>query len=313
MEKNILGRTKLEVTVAGLGGGGFSRLGIAKFGQDHSAGIVRAAFDNGVNFFDTATAYGTEGAVGQGLGGIARDRYVLSTKFPYKNSDGSVKSAQQMEQTLEQSLKALNTDYVDIYHLHGVHPNDYEKTMEVLLPAMRKAKDQGKIRFLGITEVFGADTSHAMFQKMFKDNYFDVIMTGYNILNPSAAKTVLPAAMEKDIGVLCMFAVRSALSNPEQLKVDIQRILDKAQADPALVKDGTALDFLTESGAAGSIMEAAYRFTRHTKGINVTLTGTGNPGHLTDNLKSIQMPPLPEKTLEKLKAMFGKVDCVSGQ
>jgi aryl-alcohol dehydrogenase-like predicted oxidoreductase len=313
MEKNILGRTKLEVTVAGLGSGGHSRLGMAKFGQDHAAEIVRRAFENGVNFFDTATAYGTESAVGQGLKSMARDQYVLSTKFPYKNNDGSVKSMEDLEKTLDQSLRSLNTDHVDIYHLHGVQPDDYERAMDTLLPAMHKAKDQGKIRFLGITELFGADTSHVMLQKMLPDNYFDVIMAGYNIINPSAAKTVLPAAQEKDVGVLCMFAVRSALSNPEQLKIDIRRILEHCQAEPGLVKDEKALDFLKESGAAASIMEAAYRFCRYTDGIGVTLTGTGNPGHLLDNLKSIQMPPLPAETISRLGVMFANVDCVSGQ
>jgi aryl-alcohol dehydrogenase-like predicted oxidoreductase len=313
MNKNILGRTKLEVTVAGLGAGGHSRLGMAKFGQEHAAGIVRTAFENGVNFFDTATVYGTESAVGLGLKGIARDRYVLSTKFPYKNADGSIKSSEDLEKTLDQSLKALNTDYVDIYHLHGVDPGDYEKAVNILLPAMLKARDQGKIRFPGITELFGEDKSHAMLKKALNDNYFDVLMVGYSIINPSAAKTILPAAKEKGAGILCMFAVRTALSNPEQLKIDICRILEHGQADPALVKDGTALDFLVESGAASSIMEAAYRFCRHTDGIDVTLTGTGNPAHLLDNLKSIQMPSLPKEILDRLGVMFGKADCVSGQ
>jgi aryl-alcohol dehydrogenase-like predicted oxidoreductase len=313
MDKNILGRTKLEVTVAGLGAGGHSRLGMEKFGQEHAADIVRTAFENGVNFFDTATVYGTESAVGLGLKGIARDRYVLSTKFPYKNSDGSVKSAEELEKTLEQSLKALNTDYVDIYHLHGVKPDDYKKVVDILLPAMLKARDQGKIRFPGITELFGTDTSHIMLQKALSDNYFDVLMVGYNIINPSAAKTVLPVAKEKGTGVLCMFAVRTALSNPEQLKIDIGRILEHGQADPSLVKDETALDFLVESGAASSIMEAAYRFCRHTDGIDLTLTGTGNPAHLLDNLKSIQMPTLPKEILDRLCVMLGNVDCVSGQ
>jgi L-galactose dehydrogenase len=107
--------------------------------------------------------------------------------------------------------------------------------------------------------------------------------------------------------------VRTALSNREQLKTDIRRILEQGQADPALVKDETALDFLVESGVAASIMEAAYRFCRHADGIAVTLTGTGNPAHLLDNLKSIQLPPLPKEVLDRLALMFGNVDCVSGQ
>jgi aryl-alcohol dehydrogenase-like predicted oxidoreductase len=85
METTTLGRTGLRVTVAGPGCGGHSRLGLPSLGPDHAAGIVRAACDAGVNFFDTATAYGTRAAVGQGLRGVKREDYVLSTKFPYKN------------------------------------------------------------------------------------------------------------------------------------------------------------------------------------------------------------------------------------
>ena len=152
-----------------------------------------------------------------------------------------------------------------------------------------------------------------MLKQAVADDYFDVIMVGYSIINPSAAKTILPAAIEKNIGVQCMFAVRKALSNPEQLKIDIDRILEKKQADPEIMAAHGTLDFLINEGAAGSIMEAAYRFCSNTPGIHVTLTGTGNSGHLTDNIKAIQMPALPENILAKLDMIFGNVDCVSGQ
>jgi aryl-alcohol dehydrogenase-like predicted oxidoreductase len=281
---------------------------MGKFGLDHAAKIVRTAYDSGLNFFDTATAYGTQAAVGRGLEGIRRDSYILSTKFPYKN-----KSPGEMSAALEESLRELKTDYIDIYHLHGVVPEDYPAVRDTFVPLMEKARREGKIRWLGITEVFALDTGHAMFQLSLPDNIFDVIMTGYNILNPSAAKRVLPAAIEHNVGVLCMFAVRQALHDPAQLKNDITKILENGQADPGLVKDEGVLDFLVESGAAGSIVEAAYRFCRHTEGIGVVLTGTGNIDHLGDNIAAIQKGPLPKEILEKLEALFGGVDCVSGQ
>jgi aryl-alcohol dehydrogenase-like predicted oxidoreductase len=308
METIVLGRTGLKATVAGLGCGGFSRIGFGKYGLDHAAGIVRTAYDSGVNFFDTATAYGTQEAVGKGLEGIPRDRYILSTKLPYRN-----KGPAELLAALEESLKELKTDYVDIYHLHGVSPADYPVVKEKLVPAMEDAQKAGKIRFLGITEVFAADTAHDMFKICLPDNIFDVIMVGYNILNPSAAKRVLPITVKNNVGVLNMFAVRQALHDPEQLKKDITKILEKGQADPSLVKDETVLDFLVQSGTAASIMEAAYRFCRHSPGIEVVLTGTGVADHLKDNLVSIQKAPLPGDILEKLETLFGRVDCVSGQ
>jgi L-galactose dehydrogenase len=308
IETAILGRTGLRATIAGLGCGGFSRIGIEKYGLDHAAGIVRAAYDRGLNFFDTATVYGTQTAVGRGLRGLKRDSYIISTKFPYKN-----RSPAELPAALEESLRELNTDYIDIYHLHGVSARDYPDVRDSFVPLMEKAKREGKIRFLGITEIFGLDTGHAMFGLSLPDNIFDVIMTGYNMLNPSAAKRVLPAAAEKNLGVLCMFAVRQALHDPAQLKKDIRKILENGQADPALVKEEGALDFLVESGAAGSIIEAAYRFCRHAPGIGVVLSGTGNEDHLRDNIDSILKGPLPGEILEKLETLFGGVDCVSGQ
>jgi aryl-alcohol dehydrogenase-like predicted oxidoreductase len=292
--------------VAGLGCGGFSRIGIEKHGLDHAAGLVRAAYDAGVNFFDTATVYGTQGAVGKGLEGIPRTNYVLSTKFPYKNKTGG-----DFRKTLEESLRELKTDYIDIYHLHGVAPADYSLVRDTFVPLMRKAREEGKIRFLGITEVFGTDTAHEMFQTALLEDLFDVIMVGYNLLNPSAAKRVLPVTREKGIGVLCMFAVRRALSDPAQLKTDIGRILERGQADPALVTAEHTLDFLAQEAA--DIPEAAYRFCRHTPGIDVVLTGTGSAAHLRDNLRAIQKPKLSGETLARLESMFGAVDCVSGQ
>jgi len=312
MKRTILGRTGLDVSVAGLGCGGSSRLGVSKHGLEHAANLVRTAFDNGVNFFDTANLYGTEEAVGLGLKGISRDKYVLSTKFWYRNEQ-DIHSPEKLTQTLDESLKTLQTDYIDIYHLHAVSPQDYDEVIDIYLPVIQDAQRQGKIRFLGITETFGGDTNHDMLIKALADDYFDVIMVGYNIINPSAAKTVLPAAMERNVGVLCMHAVRKSLSNPEQLKIDIQRILEKGQADPELLKSYGTLEFLVRNGAANSIMEAAYRFCGNTQGIHVTLTGTGNVDHLLDNLRAMQMPPLPDDIMRKLALMFSNVDCVSGE
>ncbi|MDR0838668.1 MAG: aldo/keto reductase [Oscillospiraceae bacterium] len=313
METATLGRTGLRVSVAGLGGGGFSRLGIEKYGEAHSASVVRAAYDGGVTFFDTAMAYGTEGAVGAGLRGVARDSYVISTKFTYADREGNILPEAALTECLENSLRRLGTDYVDIYHLHAVTAGDYARATETFAPALIKAREAGKIRFPGLTERFFAETSHAVLPTALRDDFFDVIMTGYNILNPSAAKTVLPLAIERNVGVLCMFAVRRALHDTKQLKTDLDRILAAGQADPELVRRDGMLEFLTDSGAAKSVMEAAYRFCRHTPGIHVTLTGTGSAEHLAENLAAINSPPLPEDILVRLEELFGGVDCVSGQ
>ena len=309
METTILGRTGLRVTVAGLGCGGFSRIGIGK-GIDHAAGIVRAAYEEGVTFFDTAAIYGTQPAVGLGLRGLPRDSYVLSTKFTYADADGNI-TAENMLESLERSLRELETDHVDIFHIHGLVAQDYEKARDTLIPSLRRAKADGKIRFIGVTERFAEDTVHEMLPLALKDDLYDVIMVGYNLLNPSAADRILPLTTQNNVGVLCMFAVRRALWNSEQLDTDIARILEAGQGGEGL--DAQSLDFLTGERISATLPEAAYRFCRHTPGITVTLTGTSNPEHLKANLRSIELPPLPETALSRLHKLFGNVDCVSGQ
>ena len=318
MNKIQLGRTGIITTHAGLGTGGFSRIGIEKHGEAHASGIVRKAWDLGVRFFDTATAYGTEAAIGDGLKGVPRTDYVLSTKYPLFRSDWRDGYQKRFNETLDQSLRALKTDYIDIYHIHGVPPDEYKDVRELLVPEMLKAREAGKIRFLGITERFMYDTSHVMLNMALDDDIFDVIMVGYNLMNPSAVKSILPKAMRLNVGVLNMFAVRHALADKAQMKADIRKILENGQGGSGLEANEHALDFLTApdadgTPAAASIMDAAYRYCAHTEGIHVVLTGTGNAGHLEDNLRSIQAPPLPGTILANLKQLFGNSDCVCGQ
>ena len=317
MRTTTLGRTNITTTTAGLGCGGFSRIGIEKYGEAHAEGIVREAYESGIRFFDTATLYGTESAVGKGLKDYPRDSYHISTKFPVWK-EWRTDCVKKFNETLDASLIALKTDYIDIYNFHGVPAKDYSDVRDMLIPEMIKAKESGKIRFPGITEGFIEDTSHKMLVMALEEDFFDVIMVGYNVMNPSAAKTIFPKAIEKNVGVQCMFAVRKALHNKEQMKADIQKILDNNKGGPGLAACEDALDFLIQSGRDGlpiasSIMEAAYRFCAHAAGVHVVLTGTSDKAHLRDNIKSINSGALPQDILEKLEELFGMSDCVSGQ
>ncbi len=313
MEYGKLGRTKLDVSVAGLGSGGHSRLGMFSKGLDNAANLVRYAYDHEVNFFDSSYAYGTHPALAKGLAGIDRSTYVLSSKFPLFTENESLRPAKELETILDKSLDELNTDYIDVFHLHGVENDIYQEARDRFFPELLKMQEKGKIRFLGITERFAMDTSHKMLNQAIKDDLWDVIMVGFNMLNPSASKTVFPSAIEKNIGTLCMFAVRSALSDPQNLALVLLKLIESGQVDKNLILEEGSLDFLVKKGHASTIMEAAYRYCRHTKGMDVILTGTSTLTHLSENLKSIQMPPLEVEDLEMLDMLFGKVDCVSGE
>jgi aryl-alcohol dehydrogenase-like predicted oxidoreductase len=313
MEYTTLGKTGLKVSVVGLGCGGPSRLGMRDNAdtEERAVGIVREAIDLGVNFIDTAQNYGTEGVVGKAMAGIPRDRFVISTKKTLP--DPAQRSPEdEIKKGLEQSLKHLGTDYIDVYHLHGVEPKDYDFARERLMPVMRRLREQGKIRFIGVTEGFVQDPSHQMLQQSLNEDLWDVVMVGFNLLNPSARRTVFSTARDKGVGVLNMFAVRRALSQPDRLKTIIADLIQKGALSPGAMNVEDPVDFMLKESSAQTLPEVAYRFCRHEPGIDVVLTGTGNPEHLRANVQSILKPALPKPVFEKLEATFGSLDTLTG-
>ncbi len=312
MEYTTLGRTGLRVSVAGLGGGGHSRLGQA-YGASRaqSVAVVKRALDLGINFIDTAIVYGTEDIVGEGVRG-RREKVVLSSKALVRQdrADSALITAEEFTRRLDQSLARLGTDYIDVYSLHGVTVDELDHARRVILPVLLEARAKGKIRFLGITERFIIDTTHAMLQEALKDDVWDVVMVGFNLLNQSARTRVFPVTRQKRIGVQNMFAVRRALSDERGLKEALAKAHAAGQLDLGALDAGDPLGFLRAH--AGSLIEAAYRFCRHEPGIDVVLTGTGKIDHLTENVAAINGPPLPPAARERLAALFGAVDCISG-
>jgi aryl-alcohol dehydrogenase-like predicted oxidoreductase len=273
--------------------------------------LVRQAIDLGINFFDTAEAYGTESVVGRGIKGIERERLVLSTKKTLPPLEHSSPEAE-IARGLEQSLTRLGTDYIDVYHLHGVEPKDTVFAKERLMPAMLRLRDQGKLRFIGVTEAFVPDPTHTMLRESLHEQLWDVVMVGFNLLNSSARRTVLPVTREKRIGVLAMFAVRRALSQPARLKAIVAELIEKGAFPLNSVNAADPLDFVLQDGAAATLPEAAYRFCRHEPGVDVVLTGTGNPAHLKANVDSILKPPLPDAVRRRLETLFGNLDYLTG-
>jgi aryl-alcohol dehydrogenase-like predicted oxidoreductase len=308
MQTVRLGRTGLTVSVAGLGCGGHSRLGMAR-GKDvhHAADMVRRALDLGITFIDTARAYGTEEAVGLGVKG-RRGEAVISSKAGIGRG-AELMSAADLARYVDDCLRKLDTTYVDLFHLHGVTPAQYPHARDVMVPELQRQQAAGKLRFLAISEQFGGDTGHAMFRQCLADDLFDVVMVGFNILNPSARERVFPVTREKDVGTLIMFAVREALSRPDELKKVVGELMARGEVDPGAVDADDPLGFL---GDGHAVVESAYRFCRHEPGANVVLTGTGDPEHLKANVAAIQQPPLPPEVLTRLDSVFGRVDSVSG-
>lgn len=308
-----LGRTQLKVSVAGLGGGGHSQLGLRKGRSlDDALAIARHAYEQGVNVFDTAQSYRTEPVIARLLDEVPREKIVISTKAGI-GYEGVLKTTpQQYVQTIDERLTALNTDYLDIMYIHGLHPDLSVQAIEQIVPVMKKAQKQGKIRFLGVTEMFEHDFTHQMLQRVLPADCFDVVMIGFNILNQTARDLVMPMIQKQNVGTMVMFAIREALSKPERLSQTIMQLIAEGKLDPSRMNADTPLDFLMHGNGHADIVDACYRFCRDEPGMHVVLTGTSRVEHLAANLRSITAPPLNASHRQRLIDIFKNVDNLCG-
>ncbi|HEY4042010.1 MAG TPA: aldo/keto reductase [Rhodopila sp.] len=304
MHYTTLGRTDLKVSVAGLGCGGFSRLGLGTgHSAEHAVGIVRQALDLGVTLIDTAAAYGTEEVVGTALRGVPRDRVVVCTKASRTAGEAAF-SADKVIASLDASLRRLRLDFVDVFQLHGVPPAAYDHVGDVIAPALLKQRDKGKFRFLGITETAPNDPEQTMLSRATRDACWDTAMMAFHLMAQGARTQVLPHTMANRIGTLMMFVVRGIFARPAQLAATMRDLAAAGQIPEALALSENPLGFLVNPEGASSVTDAAYRYARHEPGVDVVLFGTGDAGHLRTNVKSILKPPLPENDRAKLQALF---------
>ena len=302
MEYRLLGNTGLRVSVAGLGCGGNSRLGLGRGASfEECVALARTAIDLGVNLLDTAEAYGTEEIVGAAVRAYDRDRLVVSTKALFREGD----TAETVTRKVEASLKRLGLDHVDIFHFHAVHPDAYAHHRDVLAPALVRLKEQGKVRHVGLTETGPRDPGQKMLAQAVHEAPWEVIMLAYSLMNQGARRTVFPVTQRRGIGTLLMFVVRNIFSNAAYRRDVVAKLVEQGQLDRSVLADGDALAFLTADGAAESITDAAYRYARHEKGADVILFGTGRREHVRANVDSILRPALPPAIVERLHATFG--------
>ena len=272
--------------------------------------MVREALDLGVSYIDTARGYGTEEIVGRALEG-RREAAVISTKASVRSSEG-LTDATRLRRDIELSLVQLRTDTIDVFHLHGVAASDYAYCASELIPELLALRDRGAIRHLALSERFPEDIGHDMLQQAANDDCWDVVMVGFNMLNPSARRSVFPQTIGAGVGVEVMFAVRSIFSQPAVLRETITNAVAQGLVDADALDQDDPLGFLVHEGGADSLVEAAYRFARHEPGCQVILTGTGKIEHLRSNVRSINLPLLPDADLARLESLFGHLAIFTG-
>ena len=303
MDFRPLGKTGLTVSVAGLGCGGNSRLGLGRGASvEECVAVVRTAVDLGVNFIDTAEAYGTEEIVGAAVKHYDRDRLVISTKAIFK---ADVDTAATVTARVEAALGRLKLDYVDVFHFHAVHPTAYAYHRDVLASALLMLKERGKVRHVGITETGPRDPEQKMMAQAVQEEPWEVAMLAYSLMNQGARRAIFPVTQRRGVGTLLMFVVRNIFSNEAYRRDVLAKLVAEGALDASLLAEGDPLAFLVADGGAASITDAAYRYARHEQGVDVVLFGTGNKDHVKDNIASILRPALPPATIERLHTSFG--------
>ena len=195
MEYVTLGRTGLKVSVAGLGCGGFFRLGLGTGKSEAEAvTLVRQALDLGINLLDTAAVYGTEPVIRRSIKTVPRENIVIATKAWVPHRDGR-SAAERTVTSLENSLRQLGTDYIDIFQLHGVSPRGYDEAIEMIAPVLLKEREKGKLKYLGVTEAGSSDPEHAMVVRAVEDGVWDVVMVAFHMMHQNARTQVFPRAV----------------------------------------------------------------------------------------------------------------------
>lgn len=212
MQQRNLGTSGLRVSVIGLGCNNFG----SRSGLEASRKVIHKALDLGVTLFDTADVYGDEpGAsetiLGQSLG-ERRGEIVLATKFGSPmDREGRLKGASRryIMTAVEESLKRLRTDWIDLYQLHFPDPlTPIEETLRALDDIVR----QGKVRYVGCSNLPGWQVADAEWTaRSLGLNRFISVQDEYSLLVRDVEKEALPAARAYELGVLPYFPLASGL------------------------------------------------------------------------------------------------------
>lgn len=306
MQKEILGKTGLEVTKLSLGGCFLSNIGGA-FEQTKTAALY--ALEQGVNYIDTAPApsYGDSEEV---LGNILKEwtgkKPVLSTKVgtppPF-----NPKSKKDIIESVEKSMEKLHTDCFDIVYIHepdrkGEHDWwDNELTCEgPVIEALDDLKKRGVIKYTGV----GGTTAHEL-AVICDTGKFDVVLTAFNysLLWREAQYEILPVAKKHNMGVV--------LGSPLQHGFMAVRHDDEIENGAPWISEPRRHQFkllyklLDETSM--EIVEMALRFVISNPVVDCVLTGSRSKEEVAENIKTIEKGPLQKDILEKLDEIYSLV------
>ncbi|MFD1864475.1 aldo/keto reductase [Planococcus chinensis] len=211
MAKVQIGKTDLQVNPIGLGANAVGGHNLyPDLNEDTGKELLHAGIDNGLNFIDTAYSYGygrSEELVGEVLQESgARDEVVVATKGAQRKGDSGIirdNSPAFLRQTVEDSLKRLQTDYIDLFYIHFP---DEDTPKDEAVGELQRMREEGKIRAIGVSNF-----SMEQLKQANKDGYVDVFQGEYNLIKRQAENELLPYVLEQQISFVPYFPFAAGL------------------------------------------------------------------------------------------------------
>ena len=314
MKYRLLGRTSLSVSEVGVGGAGIGQVWGATTDAE-CIRLVRRAVELGINFFDTSPMYGrgkSEEILGLGLDGL-RNRVYVATKVRLQTAEDLADMAGAVRRSVEQSLRRLRTDHVDVLQIHhqlgpeggqylaavGPPPRyAYRLTVERGLElghAMQRVVEEGKARFLGIT---AWDGYPEVIEALLASGVFHTAQILYNLLNRTAASAppsgfddvdqgrAIEVARRNDIGIICIRAhAAGALTDKLDRKVAPESEVARDFARSRELRH-------SKKEACATLSQAALRFCLDNPHIATVVPGIKNVAELEESAACSGLPPL---------------------
>lgn len=309
MTKQVrIGKTDLYVNPIGLGTNAVGGHNLyPNLDEEVGKELVRTAINHGVNFLDTAFIYGpgrSEELVGEVIKETGkRNELVIATKGAHKLDGENVtfdNSPAFLKQSVEESLRRLQTDYLDLFYIHFPDENTPK---DEAVGALKQLKDEGKIRAIGVSNF-----SIEQLKEANKDGYVDVIQGNYNLIQREAEKEFLPYTKEHNISFIPYFPLASGLLAGKYTK---DTIFNDLRADmPHLkgeefVRNLEKVDKLrtiaVKKNAEVAHVVLAWYLTRDS--IDVLIPGAKRAEQVIDNLKTLHIQ-LTEEEINKIDQIF---------
>lgn len=291
------GKTDLRVARLGFGG---APVGYLETEQRKVKLILDELLDAGVNLIDTANCYPlSQQVIGEAIAG-RRDQCVLVTKCGHQvdGLPGEPWSAQLITASVERSLKQLRTDYLDVMLLHSCEQRVLEKGDA--LRALEKARDAGKVRYLG----YSGDNQAAAYAAGLEP--IDVIEMSINIVDQANIDAVLPICKKRNLGVIAKRPIANAAWKKIETQPGLYREYAQTYTQRLAAMDVTPQDLGYHGHVDVEWPEIALRFTLSQEGVHVAIAGTTSQVNARANIAATEKEVLPEDVVQRLREAFAK-------